>query len=95
MGGEGADEGRWIEFVPGARGWDDNILQPSFWLVIVDLAHSYPVLLSGPVHWNPTVAWTVTFHGRIPPRSEDRSDTTAGLYTHTKSVVDQDSWQVL
>ena len=53
------------------------------------------MLLGEPVHWNPTVTWTVTFYGRIPPRSKDRSDTTTGLYTHAKSAVDQDSRQVL
>ena len=92
--GWGADEGRWIELAPSARGSDRNILRPSFWPVIADLTQSYPILLGESVHWNPTMTWTVTFYGRIPPHSEDRSDTTTGLCTHAKSVVDQNSRQV-
>ena len=95
IGGGGADEGRWIELAPSARGSDRNILRPSFWPVIADLTHSYPMLLGEPVHWNPTMTWTVTFYGRIPPHSKHRSDTTTGLYTHAKSVVDPDSRQLL
>lgn len=95
IGGGGADEGRWIELAPSVRGPDHNILRPSFWPVIADLTHSYPVLLGAPLHWNPTMTWTVTFYGKIPPRSKDRSDTTTGLYTHAKSMVDPDSRQLL
>ena len=37
----------------------------------------------------------ITFYGRIPPHSEDRSDTTTELYTHAKSVVYPDSRRLL
>ena len=77
-----------------SQGSDDNIFRSSFWSVITDLTQSYPILLGGPVHWNPAVTWTITFYGRIPPHSEDRSDMTMGLYTHAKSAVDQNSRQV-
>ena len=93
--GWGADEGRWVELATSARRLDDNILRSSFWSVIADFTHSYAMLLGGPVHWNPTVTWTVTFYGRVPPLSEDRSGTTTGLYARADSVVDPDSRQVL
>jgi len=95
IGGGGVDEGRWVELTPSARGSDYNILRPSFWAVISDTIHSYPMLLGAPVHWNPTMTWTVTFYGKIPPRSKDWSDRTTGLYTHAKSMVDPDSRQYL
>jgi len=49
----------------------------------------------GSEYKNPTMTWTVKFYGRIPPRSKDRTDTTTGLYTHAKSMVDPDSRTLL
>jgi len=95
IGGGGVTEGRWTELAPSARGSEHNILRPSFWPVIADLTHTFTMLLGAPAHWTPTMTWTVTFYGRIPPRSKDRSDTTTGLYTHAKSMVDPDSRQLL
>ena len=95
IGGGGADEGRWVQLAPSARGSDHNILRPSLWPAVADATHSYPVLLGAPIHWNPTMTWTVTFYSKIPPRSKDRSDTTTGLYTYAKSMVDPDSRQLL
>jgi len=95
MGGGGADEGRWVELTPSARGSDHSILRPSFWPIISDLVYSFPMLLGKPAHWNPTMTWTITFYGKIPPRSKDRSDTTTGLYTRAESMVDPDSRQLL
>ena len=95
IGGGGVDEGRWTELTPSSRGSDHNILRPSFWPAIADVTHTYPVLLGAPVQWTPTMTWTVTFYGKIPPHSKDRSDTTTGLYTHINSMVDPDSRQLL
>ena len=95
IGGGGVDEGQWIELTPSARGSEHNILRPSFWPVIADMTHGYPILLGAPAHWNPTMTWSVTFYGKIPPRSEDRSDRTTGMYTHATSMVDPDGRQLL
>ena len=95
IGGGGVDEGQWIELTPSARGSEHNILRPSFWPVIADMTHGYPILLGAPAHWNPTMTWSVTFYGKIPPRSEDRSDRTTGMYAHATSMVDPDGRQLL
>ena len=95
IGGGGLDEGQWVELAPSVREPLHNILRPSFWPVIADMTHGYPMLLGEPAHWNPTMAWTVTFHGKIPPPSKDRSDRTTSMYTHAKSMVDPDGRQLL
>jgi hypothetical protein len=59
------------------------------------MTHGDLILLGAPAYWNPTMTWTVTFYGKIPPRSEDRSDRTTGMYTHAKSTVDPDGRQLL
>ena len=95
VGGGGVDEGRWVVLTPSERGSAHNTLRPSFWPVIADMIESYPILLGGPLHWNPTMTWTVTFFTKVPQHSEGRSRSTTGLYTHARSMVDPDSRQLL
>jgi len=90
-GGDDADEERWIMTTLSARGPENNVLRASLWSAIVDSTHTFPNLLEGGQRWNPTMAWVITPYGKVPSLSDCRSQTTAGPYTHVKSMVDPDS----
>lgn len=95
VGGGGVDEGRWITVTPSAKGSENTVLRASLCPFILDLTHSYPELLGAGEHWNPTMTWAITFYGKVPSLSRGHSQTTTGLYTHAKSMVDPDSRQSL